>query len=84
MKGYAGRMLFVNLSDGSIKEEKSMEKMYRDFIGGYGVTAKVFYERMKPKADPLGPDNMLGFMVGPQSLSTELLWMAKPARMTRF
>ena len=63
--GYNGKVLFVDLSSGSIKEENLPEKVYRDFIGGQGLGARILYERMKPKVDPLGPDNMLGFLVGP-------------------
>ncbi|GAI17961.1 unnamed protein product, partial [marine sediment metagenome] len=65
MKGYNGKVLFVDLTSGSIKEENLPEKMYRDFIGGQGLGVRILYERMKPKVDPLGPDNMLGFVVGP-------------------
>ena len=64
-KGYNGKVLFVDLTSGSIKEESLPEKTYRDFIGGQGLGARILYERMKPKVDPLGPDNMLGFLVGP-------------------
>ena len=65
MKGYNGHILFVDLSSGKIKEELLPENTYRDFIGGVGLAVRILYERMKPKADPLGPDNMLGFMTGP-------------------
>jgi aldehyde:ferredoxin oxidoreductase len=65
VKGYNGKILFVDLTQGSFKEESPPEKMYRDFIGGQGLGARILYERMKPKADPLGPDNILGFLVGP-------------------
>ena len=65
VKGYNGKVLFVDLNSGSIKEENLPEKVYRDFIGGQGLGVRILYERMKPKADPLGPDNMLGFLVGP-------------------
>jgi len=34
-------------------------------MGGYGIGARILYERMKPHVDPLGPDNMLGFVTGP-------------------
>ena len=63
-KGYNGKILFVDLTSGSIKEESLPEKTYRDFIGGQGLGVRILYEHMKPKADPLGPDNMLGFLVG--------------------
>ena len=62
--GYAGKMLFVDLSTGSIEETVLQEKMCREFIGGYGLGIRILYEQMKPGADPLGPDNMLGFVTG--------------------
>lgn len=61
---YAGKILSVNLTDGSIREEMLPEAVYREFVGGNGLGVRVLYERMKPKVDPLGPDNMLGFVAG--------------------
>ena len=63
--GYTGKILFVDLTTGVIKEETPPEKIYRDFIGGTGLGVRVLYEHMKPKADPLGPGNMLSFVTGP-------------------
>jgi len=63
--GYAGKVLFVDLTRGSITEEKIPEKTYRDFIGSYGLGIRILYERMQSKVDPLGPGNMLGFVTGP-------------------
>src|SRR3972149_11508188 len=65
ISGYMGKILFVDLSTGKITEEMPDENLYRDFIGGYGIGAKILYDRMKPGADALGPDNMLGFTTGP-------------------
>jgi aldehyde:ferredoxin oxidoreductase len=62
--GYAGKILFVDLSKGLIEETVVPEKTYREFIGGYGLGIRILYEQMKPGADPLGPDNMLGFVTG--------------------
>jgi aldehyde:ferredoxin oxidoreductase len=62
--GYAGKILFVDLSEGSIEEKTLPEETYRQFIGGYGLGIRILYERMKPGADPLGPDNILGFVTG--------------------
>jgi aldehyde:ferredoxin oxidoreductase len=62
---YNGKILFVDLSSKSTKEKSLPEGIYRDFIGGQGLGARILYEHMKPNADPLGPDNMLGFVVGP-------------------
>ena len=63
--GYMGKLLFVDLTKGKLQEEGLSEELCRDFMGGYGIGARILYERMKPKADPLGPDNLLGFMTGP-------------------
>ena len=65
IRGYNGRILLVDLTSGSIEEESLPERVYRDFIGGQGLGVRILYERTKHKADPLGPDNMLGFVVGP-------------------
>lgn len=67
---YAAKILFVDLTKGTIKEEKLPEKTYRDFIGGNGLGIRILYERMKPKADPLGADNFLGFVTGPLTATT--------------
>jgi aldehyde:ferredoxin oxidoreductase len=64
-RGYMGKILFVNLTTGTINEEKPEENLYRDFIGGYGIGARVLYSCQKGGIDPLGPDNMLGFLTGP-------------------
>jgi aldehyde:ferredoxin oxidoreductase len=67
--GYMGqgsaKILFVDLSNGEMKEEFFGEDILRKFIGGYGLAAKIMYDRMAPGVDPLGPDNMLGFLTGP-------------------
>ena len=65
LRGYFGKVLFVDLSRRSMKELEIPEKVYRDFIGGQGLGARILYEHMKPKAPPLGPDNIIGFLVGP-------------------
>jgi aldehyde:ferredoxin oxidoreductase len=63
--GYMGKILWVDLTTGTTKVEKPKASLYKEYIGGYGVGARILYDRMKPGADPLGPDNILGFMTGP-------------------
>jgi len=65
LKGYTGKLLFVNLSTGDIREEEPDDSLYRDYIGGYGLGARILYDRMEAGVDPLGPDNMLGIVTGP-------------------
>ncbi|MFC1920879.1 aldehyde ferredoxin oxidoreductase family protein [Chloroflexota bacterium] len=63
--GYMGKILFVNLSTGEIKEETPDESIYRDYMGGYGLGARILYDRQKSGVDALGPDNILGIVTGP-------------------
>ena len=65
MNGYTGKLLFINLTDGSFEARELDEEMARRFIGGYGIGARILYDRMKPGIDPLGPGNIIGFTTGP-------------------
>lgn len=63
--GYCGKILFVDLTEGTTGSETLDENICRDFIGGYGIGAKITYDRQRPGVDPLGPENILSFMTGP-------------------
>jgi aldehyde:ferredoxin oxidoreductase len=60
-----GAFLWVDLSSGQIRKEALDEGLSRDFIGGYGVGARVLYSRQKSGVDPLGNESILGFVTGP-------------------
>ena len=64
-RGYMEKILYVNLSTGELREEKPEENLYKDFVGGYGLGARILYSNQKGGVDPLGPDNTLGFLTGP-------------------
>ena len=63
--GYMGKILFVDLAKKEIKEETPEESLYRDYIGGYGIGARLLYSRQKGGVDALGPDNIFGLVTGP-------------------
>jgi aldehyde:ferredoxin oxidoreductase len=63
--GYTGKILRVNLTEKTAKEEKLSEDMARDFIGGAGFGIKYLFDEVKAGADALGPDNKLIFAPGP-------------------
>lgn len=65
--GYMGKILFVDLTTGTISEEILDESFYRKYTGGYGLGARILYDRIPAGADPLGPDNILGFVTGPMT-----------------
>jgi aldehyde:ferredoxin oxidoreductase len=63
--GYTGKMAFVDLSSGEVREKKLDEALARDFIGGYGMGVRVLYEHQRKGIDPLGPESTIGFTTGP-------------------
>jgi aldehyde:ferredoxin oxidoreductase len=62
--GFMGKILWVDLSKKKITEEPLDEKMGRDFLGGYGLGARILFSRQKAGVDPMGPDAILGLVTG--------------------
>ncbi|MDI6830323.1 MAG: aldehyde ferredoxin oxidoreductase family protein [Actinomycetota bacterium] len=67
MHGNWGRLLAVDLDTGETADWSVDEKLYRDFLGGSGLAARLFFALGGHAADPLSPDNLLFFMTGPLS-----------------
>ncbi|MDI6824549.1 MAG: aldehyde ferredoxin oxidoreductase family protein [Bacillota bacterium] len=65
--GYVGKILRVNLTDRTSKEEAVPVSMARDFLGGAGFGIKLLFDEVPAGTDPLGPGNKLIFSVGPLS-----------------
>lgn len=65
MHGYSGRMLHIDLGTGRIDTETFDEAFARDYLGGNGFAVRLLYERLAAGVDPLAPENMLVFAVGP-------------------
>jgi aldehyde:ferredoxin oxidoreductase len=63
-KGYAGKVLRVNLTDGSISTETPSDAFYRRYLGGQGFVAHWLLTEVPKNADPLGPENVLIFAAG--------------------
>ena len=63
-KGYNGKMLVVDLTSGEVTAEQIPDETYRKYLGGYGIGARMALDRIPKGADPLGPENMLGFFPG--------------------
>ena len=64
-QGYMGKMLFVDLSRNELRDEALDEKLCRQFIGGYGIGARILFSQQKAGVDPVGPDSILGILSGP-------------------
>lgn len=63
--GYGGKILRVNLSSKTYKIEELQKQWIKNVIGGRAANSKRLYEELNPDCDPLGPDNMLIFGIGP-------------------
>ena len=63
--GYNGKILRVDLSKGITSVDEIDETFCRRHLGGAGFIAYYLTKELKPKIDPLGPDNKLMFMAGP-------------------
>ena len=64
-KSFTGKILRVNLSKEKISSETLEESFYRRYFGGRGLIAYYLLKELKPRIDPLGPDNKLIFACGP-------------------
>jgi aldehyde:ferredoxin oxidoreductase len=59
MNGFTGKILYVNLTTGSLHTEIIGEADYRLYPGGRALAAYLLLKHMPQGADPLGPDNVL-------------------------
>jgi hypothetical protein len=59
-----GKILNVDLSTGETRAEAIPDEIYRKYLSGTGLAAWLLHERIPAGADPLGPDNILGFVAG--------------------
>ncbi len=65
IKGYAGRVLEINLATRSYSFEPLDEELARLYLGGKGYGTRLLYDRTEAGVDPLGPENPLIFATGP-------------------
>ena len=63
-KGYWGKILEIDLTQSKIEKVNLPDSYYEQYLGGYGLGVRYLYEKIPKHADPLGPDNILGFCPG--------------------
>lgn len=63
--GYMGKILRIDLSNQSAKEEAVSEELARNYLGGVGFAIKYLYNELRPGISALDKDNKLIFAVGP-------------------
>jgi aldehyde:ferredoxin oxidoreductase len=65
VKGYAGKILRVNLSTKTSSVEPLKERELELLLGGRGLAAKYYHDEIAPSVDALSPENKIIFMTGP-------------------
>src|SRR5512133_3627085 len=62
---WAGKLLRVDLTDGTVKSEPLNMDWARAYVGPRGLASKCLVEEVDPKVDPLSPGNKLIWSTGP-------------------
>lgn len=65
MTGWMGKILLVDLSSREVSTQPLDLEMARLFIGGRGLGTRLLWDLVGPEVDPLAPENVLIFCVGP-------------------
>jgi len=65
--GYAGQILYVNLSDRSVTKKSLTRELALKYIGGRGFSSRILWEELPPHLDPFSPENVLILAAGPLS-----------------
>ncbi len=65
MKGYMGKITFVDLTARKIWNENFDETFARKYLGGNGFAVRTLLNHVQSGVDPLGPDNVFIVCTGP-------------------
>jgi len=63
--GYAGKLLRVNLSEGTIEDVKLGPDKLEKYLGGVGLGARILLDEVPAGVGPFDPENRLIFASGP-------------------
>jgi aldehyde:ferredoxin oxidoreductase len=63
--GYWNKILRINLTNRKFIKEGIDDNMYKLFIGGAGIGAKILWDEVPVKVDPYDPKNRIVFTGGP-------------------
>ncbi|MEM0377242.1 MAG: aldehyde ferredoxin oxidoreductase N-terminal domain-containing protein, partial [Thermofilum sp.] len=65
MKGWTGRILWIDLSSRKIQIQEYSGDFARRYVGGRGFAARILWDHVPAGTDPLSPQNLLVFAAGP-------------------
>ena len=63
--GYGGKILRIDLTERRYKAEELKKSWMKNVIGGRAANSKRLFEELNPSCNPLGPDNILIYGIGP-------------------
>lgn len=63
--GYAGSVLYVDLSEEKTRVESLNKEFVDKFLGGWGINVRLYYDLQKPKSDPFSPQSPIIIGAGP-------------------
>src|SRR5262245_65043180 len=70
MRGYGGRILFIDVTRGASRVEALGEDAARAVLGGNGLAARLLLDHVAAGVDPYEPGNAVVFAVGPVTDTT--------------
>ncbi|HKM42143.1 MAG TPA: aldehyde ferredoxin oxidoreductase family protein [Methanocorpusculum sp.] len=65
MDGYAGNMVYADLSTGTITIKPTPPELKKGYLGGRGFGIRLLTDMVDPKIDPLSDKNVLIYAAGP-------------------
>ena len=65
MDGYAGNMVYADLSAGKVTIKPTPPELKKLYLGGRGFGIRLLTDMVDPKIDPLGEKNVLVYAAGP-------------------
>ena len=67
VQGLNNKILRVNLTNRQVSIDEPDDLFYRRYLGGAGFVGYYLLKELKPGIDPLSPDNILIFALGPMT-----------------
>jgi aldehyde:ferredoxin oxidoreductase len=58
------KLLEINLTNNTISDRELEENIFKNYLGGSGIAAKLLYHELQPNLSPLHPDSPLLFFSG--------------------
>ncbi len=72
MKGFYGRVLYIDLGRKHVEIKRPGDKIYQTYLGGKGLGTWLLHKHNPPGVDPLSPENCLIFATGP--ITQSIIW----------